>query len=69
MLHSTSRPPVPLFRVFRHERDGLVNDETRRRMHLIVPHMRRAVLIGRVIDLKLPRPRRSPTPSTVSAPA
>ena len=40
------------FAVFRHERDGLVDDEMRRRMRLIVPHMRRAVLIGRVIDLK-----------------
>lgn len=38
--------------VFRHQRDGLVNDEARRRMRLIVPHFRRAVLIGKVIDLK-----------------
>ncbi len=38
--------------VFRHARDGMVDDEARRRMRLIVPHMRRAVLIGRVIDLK-----------------
>jgi DNA-binding CsgD family transcriptional regulator len=41
-----------MFGVFRHERDGLVDDATRKRMRLIVPHMRRAVLIGRVIDLK-----------------
>ena len=41
-----------LFTIFRHERDGLVCDETRRRMRLIVPHVRRAVLIGRVIELK-----------------
>lgn len=40
-----------LFGVFRHERDGIVNGETRRRMRLIVPHVRRAVLIGRVLDL------------------
>jgi DNA-binding CsgD family transcriptional regulator len=40
------------FAIFRHERDGRVDDETRRRMRLVVPHMRRAVLIGRVIDLK-----------------
>jgi DNA-binding CsgD family transcriptional regulator len=40
-----------LFGVFRHERDGVVDDETRRRMHLIVPHIRRAVLIGNVLDL------------------
>ena len=38
--------------VFRHERDGLVDEEARRRMRLIVPHIRRAVLIGRVIELK-----------------
>jgi DNA-binding CsgD family transcriptional regulator len=41
-----------LFGVFRHQRDGLVDDETRRRMRLIVPHIRRAVLIGRLIDLR-----------------
>jgi DNA-binding CsgD family transcriptional regulator/PAS domain-containing protein len=47
-----SATSVALFGVFRHERDGIVDDETRRRMRLIVPHMRRAVLIGRVIDTK-----------------
>ena len=41
-----------LFVVFRYQEDGLVDDETRRRMRLIVPHIRRAVLIGRLIDLK-----------------
>ena len=41
-----------MYCVFRHERDGRVDDEMRRRMRLIVPHLRRAVLIGRVIDLK-----------------
>jgi DNA-binding CsgD family transcriptional regulator/PAS domain-containing protein len=41
-----------LFGVFRHEREGIVDDETRRRMRLIVPHIRRAVLIGRDIDVK-----------------
>lgn len=41
-----------LFGVFRHERDGIVDDETRRRMRLIVPHIRRAVLVGKLIDLK-----------------
>jgi DNA-binding CsgD family transcriptional regulator len=40
------------FVVFRHERDGLVDDETRRRMRLIVPHIRRAALIGKSLDLK-----------------
>jgi len=41
-----------MYCVFRHERDGRVDDEMRRRMRLIVPHLRRAVLIGRVINLK-----------------
>lgn len=43
---------VALFTVFRHQRDGRVDDEARRRMRLIVPHLRRAVVIGRVIELK-----------------
>jgi DNA-binding CsgD family transcriptional regulator len=40
------------FGVFRHERDGVFDDEARRRMRLIVPHIRRAVLVGRLVDLK-----------------
>jgi DNA-binding CsgD family transcriptional regulator/PAS domain-containing protein len=40
------------FVVFRHARDGLVDDETRRRVRLIVPHVRRAALIGKVIEQK-----------------
>lgn len=39
------------FSVIRHERDGIFDNETRRRMKLIVPHVRRAVLIGKVINL------------------
>jgi DNA-binding CsgD family transcriptional regulator len=38
--------------VFRHERQGQVDDEMRRRMRLMVPHIRRAVLIGRVMHLR-----------------
>jgi PAS domain-containing protein len=41
-----------LFVVFRHQRDGVVDDEMRQRMRLIVPHIRRAMLIGRLIDLR-----------------
>ncbi len=41
-----------LFGVFRHERDGVVDADARRRMSLIVPHIRRAVLVGRLIDLR-----------------
>ncbi|MGH6735309.1 MAG: helix-turn-helix transcriptional regulator [Methyloceanibacter sp.] len=40
------------FAIFRHERDGLVDDEARHRMRLIAPHVRRAVLIGKVIEAK-----------------
>jgi len=38
-----------LFGVFRHEDHGMVDDEARRRAHLIVPHVRRAALIGNVL--------------------
>ena len=38
--------------VFRHERHGMVDEETRQRMRAIAPHVRRAVLVGRVIDFK-----------------
>ena len=41
-----------LLLVFRHERDGRVDAEMRRRMRLIIPHIRRAVLIGRVLHLQ-----------------
>ena len=39
------------FFVIRHKRNGIVDNETRRRMKLVVPHVRRAVLIGNVINL------------------
>src|SRR5689334_23129406 len=41
-----SATSAALLMVFRHERDGQVDDEMRRRMRLIIPHVRRAVLIG-----------------------
>jgi DNA-binding CsgD family transcriptional regulator len=47
-----SATSVAMFGVFRHERDGVVDDHARRRMRLIVPHIRRAILIGRMFDLK-----------------
>ena len=37
--------------LIRHERDGWVDHQTRRRMRLIAPHVRRAILIAKVIDL------------------
>jgi DNA-binding CsgD family transcriptional regulator len=47
---STTSPAM--IRVFRHERDGAVDDQVRRRMRLIGPHVRRSVLVSRLIDLK-----------------
>jgi DNA-binding CsgD family transcriptional regulator/PAS domain-containing protein len=41
-----------MIRVFRHERDGAVDEQARWRMRLIAPHVRRSVLVGRLIDLK-----------------
>jgi DNA-binding CsgD family transcriptional regulator len=41
-----------LFGVFRKKEHGLVDEDTRWRVRQIAPHIRRAVLIGRVIELK-----------------
>lgn len=41
-----------MFGVFRHKRHGLVDEATRRRMRLLAPHIRRAVLIAKVVDLR-----------------
>ena len=41
-----------MFGVARHERDGLVDDEMRGRMRLLAPHIRRAVLVGKLLDHK-----------------
>lgn len=38
--------------VVRSKASGMVDDEMRRRMSLVIPHVRRAALIGKVIDLK-----------------
>jgi DNA-binding CsgD family transcriptional regulator/PAS domain-containing protein len=38
--------------VIRDEAAGMVDDDMRRRLQLIIPHVRRAVLIGKAIDLK-----------------
>jgi DNA-binding CsgD family transcriptional regulator/PAS domain-containing protein len=43
---------VGMFGVFRHERHGLADDGARRRIHLLTPHIRRAVALGRAFDLK-----------------
>lgn len=39
-----------MFGVFRHSRDGMADDEAKSRMALLVPHIRRSVLIGRVLE-------------------
>jgi DNA-binding CsgD family transcriptional regulator len=38
--------------ILRNESSGVADPSTRARMQLIVPHLRRAILIGKVIDLK-----------------
>jgi DNA-binding CsgD family transcriptional regulator len=40
-----------VFSIARHARDGLVDEEMRHRVRLLVPHVRRAVMIGKLIDL------------------
>src|SRR4051794_1520653 len=47
-----SEKSVTMFGVFRHQRDGVADDETRWRISLLAPHIRRAVDIGKLIDLK-----------------
>jgi DNA-binding CsgD family transcriptional regulator len=41
-----------IFGIFRNEQQGVIDDTARQRMRLIVPHIKRAVLIGRAIDYK-----------------
>lgn len=45
------------FSVRRHEHDGIVDQEARRRCELIVPHVRRAVSVGKVIEKGLTNER------------
>jgi DNA-binding CsgD family transcriptional regulator len=51
-LIDRSATSVGFLVVFRNKRDGFVDDETRHRARLVIPHIRRATLIGKVIDLK-----------------
>ena len=46
-----SATSAAFFGVQRHESDGIADDETRERMRLIAPHIRRALSIGRVVDV------------------
>jgi DNA-binding CsgD family transcriptional regulator len=41
-----------VFTIICRERDGIVDDEMLRHLRLIMPHIRRAALIGKVIELK-----------------
>lgn len=45
-----SQTSVSLFGVFRNDVQGLVDDEMRRRMRLLVPHVRRSVMIGGLLE-------------------
>jgi DNA-binding CsgD family transcriptional regulator/PAS domain-containing protein len=47
-----SATSVTKFAVIHLERNGLVDVQTQQRMRLIVPHIRRALLISRLLDLK-----------------
>jgi len=54
------------FGVSRHERDGLVDDETRGRMRLVAPHVRRALSIAMSSIWGKPKRECSPTFSMAS---
>src|SRR5688500_18009871 len=43
---------MAMFGVFRNRRHGLADDAARRAMRLIVPHVRRAVLVSKTVELK-----------------
>jgi DNA-binding CsgD family transcriptional regulator len=45
-----STTKAAMYGVFRHERHGMADDEARRRIRLLAPHIRRAVLIAKVVD-------------------
>jgi DNA-binding CsgD family transcriptional regulator/PAS domain-containing protein len=49
-LLDKSATSMSFLALFRHERHGLIDEEARRRMRLVVPHFRRSVLIGNVLD-------------------
>ena len=54
LMSNLEKSPISCagFWVFRRFNEGFADDETRRRFALVVPHVRRAVAIGQVIDLK-----------------
>ena len=50
-LEKSSRKAA-MFGVFRHARHGRVDESVRQRIRLLAPHIRRAVLIAKVVDFK-----------------
>ena len=50
-LEKTARKAA-MFGVFRHARNGVVDEAARQRVRLVSPHIRRAVLISKVVDFK-----------------
>ena len=52
-LIDRSATSIAIFAVLRRERQGFTDEAARRRMRLIIPHVRRAVLIGNVIEQKI----------------
>lgn len=51
-LLEKSSSGASMFGVFRHERDGLVDEPARTRMRLIVPHIRRALLVSKTMEMR-----------------
>jgi DNA-binding CsgD family transcriptional regulator/PAS domain-containing protein len=49
ILHKTPTA-VAMLTVFRHQHDGLVDEDMRERMRSLVPHVRRAIRIGKLLD-------------------
>jgi hypothetical protein len=47
-----SQTSIGAFVVFRHEREGFADDNARSLLRLLTPHLRRAALISKVIELK-----------------
>jgi DNA-binding CsgD family transcriptional regulator len=45
-----SATDVAMLGIFRHERDGVADETTRQCMRVIVPHIRRAMMISRAVD-------------------
>ncbi len=47
-----SATSAAFFVLIRHQHDGMVDDRTRQRMRLVAPHVRRAILIAKIIEVK-----------------